>query len=797
MTALTLTESLTRLLFIAAVLALGWAGRPHLSTTAFTDARPKWFENLRHLRHLRTKPPATIPWIAPATLIGGLITAALYALTGDTLAAWALTLALWAAALWLAELLADGLPWPLAAAVIACCAGLVGGAVVVLEQLEGGFAEEEFFSALAALVLASGWALTLLAHRVIRRYCPPPPHGLRLGVRRRWLALAALLAVAVAGWGTLRAYQASFFPVPPPFEGISAEQPTLCEQLAPPASTYTGVAVFAQLLALVEAHPQKGVPEYGMLALGTGEQPWAARFREAILAEAAAAAFSGPANSVKYGQFEAAKRAYYYDKVRAAFPALFSAEDDEALRAWFAAVNRHALTVEWVDWLYALAFGERPSGPYVNQETGAGLLAVLETTGLADPALAEQNRAYLAGAERGWLARWRNSDDTYYYQSEWITNALYQSLASGAPPPAQARRSFEWLLLQLPPDGRPLRYNFPLALSPEASFYLGASLLNEPRYLWAAALAAGSPARAYNFSAAQPGADAALSMRGTPPSEGSCLLYGDTGTPTLPGALGPDKLVFRENWQPDGAYMLLNLRFTGWHRYKASNTLSLIVQGSALVEDQLDGSTFSWLPRGRSAFRDKRIPRENLSGLVVGRSGMSAVRQMLSGLGGPWAQDPPPFARVERFAPGPRCDLSVTALDGWRGWDQRRTIRFCPGEPTVIADEATGPIGAQAAIMWNLAEPATLVGNRVRLSPQAELVLLPLDGTTIAGDRPTPTGVERLAVIGAGPRLRSVAVLLTGPWLGADVTLTDEAPFPHLRISSSTQTIELEPFGSD
>ena len=96
--------------------------------------------------------------------------------------------------------------------------------------------------------------------------------------------------------------------------------------------------------------------------------------------------------------------------------------------------------------------------------------------------------------------------------------------------------------------------------------------------------------------------------------------------------------------------------------------------------------------------------------------------------------------------------------------------------------------------MWNLAEPATLVGNRVRLSPQAELVLLPLDGATVAGDRPTATGIERLAVTGTGPRLRSVAVLLTAPWLGAELTLSDGAT-PRLRITSSTQTIELEPFG--
>ena len=73
-----------------------------------------------------------------------------------------------------------------------------------------------------------------------------------------------------------------------------------------------------------------------------------------------------------------------------------------------------------------------PKGPYENQENGAGLLAMLEAEGLADPALSAANRAYLARNWRGWTARFRVTDDALVYQPEWIDNAYFQSLFSGS-----------------------------------------------------------------------------------------------------------------------------------------------------------------------------------------------------------------------------------------------------------------------------------------------------------------------------------------------------------------------------
>jgi hypothetical protein len=83
-----------------------------------------------------------------------------------------------------------------------------------------------------------------------------------------------------------------------------------------------------------------------MLALGSGEPRWAQAFRDSLLTEAGQGLFAGPANSIKSAQYEAALRAYYYPRVRTAFPGLFTVVEEERLRQWFASINRRAQTVE-------------------------------------------------------------------------------------------------------------------------------------------------------------------------------------------------------------------------------------------------------------------------------------------------------------------------------------------------------------------------------------------------------------------------------------------------------------------
>src|SRR4029079_3740940 len=129
-------------------------------------------------------------------------------------------------------------------------------------------------------------------------------------------------------------------------------------------------------------------------------------------------------------------------------------------------------------------------------------------------------------------------------------------------------------------------------------------------------------------------------------------LYSDSGLPNQIGPLAPDKIVFRDGWRAANAYLLLNLRFTGWHRSEATNAVALVYQGERIVTDVLDAAPIRWLPVGRSLVRDKRIPRENLNSLLVENSGLSAVMDGLTGIGSQWAQDPPAYAEVLNFVTG-------------------------------------------------------------------------------------------------------------------------------------------------
>jgi hypothetical protein len=730
----------------------------------------------------RPHSPAGTRWRWPGLLwLGpGVVAGLAYGWTGATWAAWLLVGTVYVLLLGLETVLAGSRSRPRRWAWRGLLALTAGAFPVALSQLESRFADEEFFVALEALALAVFWLLLCLT---------PPPGPLpspdrrpEEGSCRRWgevdrrVAALAFCLLAFGGLnGVVWAYRHSFYPsAAPTYPGISESSPFLCGQAPPDPQVYDGRDVFRRILARVEANPRKGPPEYGMLALGTGERRWAERFRESLLKEVAERRYTGPAHSVKSVQFEAALRAYYYPRVRDRFPGLFSKEEDGAVRAWFAAINRRALTVEWVDLMYALAFSKWPEGPYENQENGAGLLALLEAEGLADPALSAANRAYLARNRRGWTARFRVTDDALVYQPEWIDNAYFQSLYTGEPLGTNTRLSFEWLLLQALPDGAPLRYNHPGRATLAGIAYLGAKLFGDPRYVWLAGRAVEALERRGEYLFAQPGVEEAVLLEGRSPTEGSCLLYGDSGLPNRKGPLAPDKIVFRDGWGPEAMYLLVNLRFTGWHRYKATGTVTLVYRGQALAADVLDGQPFSWLPVGRSLFRDKRIPRENLNGLVVEKTGMAAVLYTLTGMGSPWAQDPPYYAEVVAFETGEEMDWAHIRLTGWRGWQHDRWIYFYHnGGPVVVVDEARGPAGAEGVVAWHLVGGAEAGAHRFRLGgsgSSAEVLLLSLDGdgqTEVLG---RPAGSFGLKVVhhGTSP-VRVAVVFLAGPWVGAEV----------------------------
>jgi hypothetical protein len=447
-----------------------------------------------------------------------------------------------------------------------------------------------------------------------------------------------------------------------------------------------------------------------------------------------------------------------------------------------------------VDYMYGLAFSARPEGPYENQENGAGLIALLEAENLADPALSADNRDYLARHPRGWEARFHNTDDSLLYQAEWITNAYFQKLYTAQAPAQNVRNSFEWILLQMLPDGRAPQYNFPAGYELTATLYFGASLLQDGRFLWLADQALHAPGNAGFPLHPQMGTEQAIDLSGAAPTQGSCLIYGDSGLPTQAGPLAPDKIVFRQGWSPGDLYLLLNLRFEGWHRYKGSNTVTLIDQGGALVNERIEGDAFSWLPKGRSLFRDKRIPRENLNGFQIDRRGLDAVLVHLLGYGSPWAQDPPFTVRVDGFTTGAEMDVSQTSLVGWHGWTQTRKVFFAHTGIAVILDDAQGPGDQRGAVTWHIAAGQQIAAGRFQLSGgsgPAEMVMLGQEnGQIAAAPGPEADGQAPAQILYTSPRnghLRLVTVLLTGDWTGAEV---------HLSPAGGSQMLDIQKPGN-
>jgi len=130
-------------------------------------------------------------------------------------------------------------------------------------------------------------------------------------------------------------------------------------------------------------------------------------------------------NSVKSAQYLAALRAYYMLECRLSTPTLFRAGADASARL-VCRYQRRAMTVEWVDWLYALAFSKWPEAPMRTRRLGPDCWHCWNPKTWPHPNCQVQSD-YLERNQRGWLLRFRNTDDAFIYQPEWINNAYYQA----------------------------------------------------------------------------------------------------------------------------------------------------------------------------------------------------------------------------------------------------------------------------------------------------------------------------------------------------------------------------------
>jgi hypothetical protein len=299
---------------------------------------------------------------------------------------------------------------------------------------------------------------------------------------------------------------------------------------------------------------------------------------------------------------------------------------------------------------------------------------------------------------------------------------------------------------------------------------------------------------------AQPGLDSAVQLIGIAPTYGSCLLYGDSGLPNQFGPISPDKIVFRDGWQTNSAYLLLNLRFTGWHRYKATNTITMLYQEGPLVVESQNTQDFTWLPAGRRLYRDKRIPREKLNGFQIPRTGISKFIYSLSGFGGPWQQDPPFYADVAEFDTSNVTDKSITHLNDWHGWTHTRQIIFHHEGPIIVIDKANGKYKDKVAISWNIIGNSVIRDNRISIrndpTPAEMFLVTNVDPTnqlapTLISNNQNSTSIIIQPKIETD-ELQLITIFLTREWVGAIVQISESSQGSTLVIRNQDTRIDVD-----
>lgn len=461
----------------------------------------------------------------------------------------------------------------------------------------------------------------------------------------------------------------------------------------------------------------KDVSTYASLYLLSGDEKWAYKFKDKILEEAKSNKFLDPSGSVKYWQSEIMIQGYYYLEIINKNPNLFSESENEIIIDWFKRINERMFIVEWVDYMYAFFFIKIPDGLYENQEIGIGALSVLQEILEEDyPELYIKNRDYINNVGVGWKYNFRNPDDSISYQGLWIKNSYVfakysdqnDSLLS-----SNAKNSFEWILLQWPSNGISPGYNEqdPHALPDVMS--LGADLFNDGEYKWLANKMLKADETKYYNMGLEKWND---SIKPIKPNVGSCYIKGTTGIAQRPGPIKPDKIVFRDGWNADSFYALLNLRFAGWHSYKATNSFITIMYGEPFVVEDIGKNDSSWLPSGRALYRDKKIDRIKLNAFQIESSGITNSIYKITGFGSSWYNDPPHYAEVLFFNSTPSIDFSKSRISDWHGWKHDRVSMLLKDNYFVVFDNAHGNNKEKIAITWQLKGDLELKNESIKLS---------------------------------------------------------------------------------
>ncbi len=479
------------------------------------------------------------------------------------------------------------------------------------------------------------------------------------------------------------------------------------------------------IIYFLENKTDKKLDVFAELYLLSGNEKWAKEFKNRLIEDAQNDQFLGISGSVKAWQYEVMIRGYYYELISKANPVLFNDAENDLILNWFIKINEVAYEATWVDYIYGFLFKRFPDGLYSNQEIGNGMLSILsEVLESKYPELSKKNKEYISKFGVGWKGNFRNPDDgIVYHHHLWIKNAYMISKFGGQENylySNNSRNSFEWIMLQWPPNGMSPAYNVPANYTPFDIIVLGSYLFHDGRYFFLANIMLENEMENPNrfldyFIGLEYWDDKLIPVM---PEVGSCYITGTTGIAPKPGPIKPDKIVLREGWNEDSLYALLNLRFSGWHSYKATNSFISVMYGEPFVVEKLEVKNHSWIPKGKADQRDKKIDRNELNGFQIEKTGLQKVIYQITGLGNDWAQDPPRFAEVLAFNSTPLADYSITRISNWHGWVNTRTSVLVKGKDSyiVVFDQNKGESPGKVAVNWHLKGDAEINDQSIRLS---------------------------------------------------------------------------------
>lgn len=362
-----------------------------------------------------------------------------------------------------------------------------------------------------------------------------------------------------------------------------------------------------------------------------------------------------PLTSNDWNQYLFSTRLYYLYLLRNKFSSV--REINQSLIDSYFSEKVHFLLDDTLSSNYFRFYYKRDVGGfYQNQENGMGLIAIYLLNYPNDSRVEELNSLFIENA-RGWKDSWKNFDDSIYYQNIWIQNAYFMCLYNSSYcDEGNIKRSFDFIYDIYNGNMSSISFNSISTASYPNLFSLGFGLTEDTKYIYTRDEMFKDILN-YNFidSPNLIGIESWIDYNKTfSVSDQSCVIFSSAGIPGVKEEIMPDKAILRNS---QGDYVLVNLRSSGWHRYKGTGGIYFLTENGAVeISHYSNTQSFSFLPSGRALNRDLKLRKELFSSNVTKDQTIYGAISNLFGLGSRFDQ------RTESFVENLTFDLNKNSV---------------------------------------------------------------------------------------------------------------------------------------